>query len=69
MLCKKELCDSNSPSAISSIPLRARRESQLLHEGDAEHIRTDQQRETTNGKGKVDLIHGDLSETASFDWL
>jgi len=36
----------------------------FLHKGDdAEHIRADQQRETTNGEGEINLIHGDLSET------
>jgi hypothetical protein len=38
----------------------------FLNKGDAEHIRAEQQRETTNGKGEIDLIHGDLSETAPF---
>jgi hypothetical protein len=40
--------------------------SAFLNKGDAEHIRAEQQRETTNGKGEIDLIHGDLSETAPF---
>jgi hypothetical protein len=40
-----------------------------LHKGDAEHIRADQQRETANGNGEVDMMHGDLLETDPFVWL
>lgn len=38
----------------------------FLHKRDAEHIHADQQRETANSNREVDLMHGDLSETASF---
>ena len=41
----------------------------LLHQGDAEHIRTNQQRETADGNGQIDLIHGDLSEMASIRFV
>jgi hypothetical protein len=36
------------------------------HQRDAEHIHADQQRETANSNGEIDLMHGDLSETTSF---
>ena len=41
----------------------------FLHKSDAEHIRAHQQRETANHNSEVDLMHGDLSETAPFEWL
>jgi hypothetical protein len=34
---------------------------------DTKRIRPDQERETDNGNGKVDLMHGDLSERPQFD--
>lgn len=32
----------------------------FLHKGDADYIRADQERETANGNGEVDLMHGDF---------
>ena len=34
---------------------------------DTKRIRPDQERETANDDGKVDLMHGDLSERPQFD--
>jgi hypothetical protein len=36
---------------------------------DTKRIRPDQERETANGNGEVDLMHGDLSERPQFDLL
>jgi len=36
-------------------------------ERDTKRIRPDQERETANGNGEVDLMHGDLSERPQFD--
>lgn len=38
----------------------------FLHKCDAEHIHADEQRETDYTNAEVDLIHGDLGETALF---
>lgn len=32
----------------------------FLHKGDADYIHADQERETANGNGEVDLMHGDF---------
>jgi hypothetical protein len=62
-----KVCDKRGqPVGYEALRFRSRNRS-FLHKGDAKHIRADQQRETTNGKGEIDLIHGDLSETALFE--
>jgi hypothetical protein len=42
---------------------RDRTRQQHSDKRDTKHICADQERETANGNGEVDLIHGDLSET------
>jgi hypothetical protein len=44
---------------------RDRTHQQRSGKRDTKHIYADQARETANGNGEVDLIHGDFSETVT----